>query len=210
MRFNDTVDKIVTGYLGPLCRRPFDYKGKIFKPKQVYVSPLIFRGYICFKNCGACCGAFSLDYLPREAKRTELEKRTVRIGARSVELFSDRQGNSGDRWCKHLDRDQGVCSIYKERPFACDFELIRVLNEANRAIVTQKLYGRYWAMARLDGERGALCEMTTPTEHSRAEVVRKLNRLQEWSDHLGVATCVADILFWAVNAPGNAPLVLDV
>jgi hypothetical protein len=196
VRHDDTVDKIVSVYLGGLCRRPFRYKGRSFVPRRVRVSPQLLRGYTCYAGCGGCCGSFSLDYLPAEDAPANVTARTVELDGRAVTLRSDMQTAAADRWCGNLDRDTGRCTIYARRPFACDFELIRLLSYDDHVVVTQKQYGRFWAMLRLDGERGVPCDMLPPDPATIAEVERKLTRLETWAEHFGVATCVPAILDW--------------
>ena len=130
------------------------------------------------------------------------------INSQAVRVSSDMQVEAVDRWCKYLDRPTGRCGIYAQRPFACDFELIRLLVFKERVVVTQKQYGRAWAMMRLDGARGARCEMLPQDARTVAEVARKLQRLQEWAEHIGIRTCVPSILKWVRKGDGHEPLRL--
>jgi hypothetical protein len=66
MPYTDSVDKIVTVYLASVCKKQIHYKGRIYTPKPLTVSPLIFRGFTCPANCGGCCPRFTLDYLPSD------------------------------------------------------------------------------------------------------------------------------------------------
>jgi hypothetical protein len=206
MRHADTVDKIVQVYLAGLCRESFVYKGKLFVPKPVVVSPLVLRGYTCPVRCGACCGSFSLDYLPTETPPEMVSSREVKLGDHRVVVNSDRQRDVRDRWCRNLDRTSGRCGIYRSRPFACDFELIRFLIFQDRVVVTQKQYGRAWAMTRLDTKTGALCEMLPADLGTKTEVIRKFQRLAQWATHFGIHTCVSDILQWLVSGDHSRAL----
>jgi Fe-S-cluster containining protein len=197
MRHGDTIDKVISIYLAGLCREEFTYKGKLYRPKPVHVSPDIFRGYSCFEGCGACCGSFSLDYLPHERIIPTAITRSISIDDRQIIVTSDRQTDVSDRWCRFLDRDRGRCTIYERRPFACDFELIRFLIYEDKVWLTQKLYGRFWAMRRLDANTGAKCEILQADAKSVQEVIRKLHRLSEWAQHFGIRTCLPDIFEWA-------------
>jgi hypothetical protein len=208
MRNADTLDKIVLTYIGGLCRENFTYKGRQFNPKLVVVSPLLLRGYTCPAGCGACCGNFSLDYLPTEDAPETAVDRLVKINDRSVSIRSDRQKENSERWCEYLDREKGRCSIYQRRPFACDFELIRLHHFADRVLVLQKLYGRAWAMQRLDGDYGTLCEMTPPDDRTISEVVRKFERLLAWTTYFSVLTCIPEILDWIDSGRNSTPLKL--
>jgi hypothetical protein len=196
MAYRDTIDKIIRVYLAGLCRKPFVYAGEIFEPRPVTASPLLLRGFTCPANCGACCAKYTLDYLPSEPTKGDAKVRLVQIQGRHAEVFSDLQTDVKENRCRNLDRTTGRCGIYDRRPFGCDFELIRVLLFSDKVVLTQKLYGRGWAMQRIDGEHGAQCEMLPPDPRTVAEVDRKLERLQEWADHFGVVTCIPDVLAW--------------
>lgn len=204
----DSVDKIVTRYIATVSRQSFEYKGKTYEPKPLRVSSLLLRDYTCPHGCGGCCHIkFSLDYLPAEFKRHlaqadakhlrnfEVEVRWVEVNGTRFKIFTDWQHANEERHCEHLNMKDGRCGIYTCRPFSCDFELIRTLQYENSPnVLTQKLFGRGWNMKRIDGERGALCEMTEITEHSIAEVVRKLHRLKEWADYFRIDTWATTII----------------
>lgn len=194
---NDSVDKIVTRYFATVTREAFDFNGKRYEPKVLKVSPLLLRDYTCPPNCGGCCFKFSLDYLPSHKKPDGVEQRFVEFNGRQVEIWSDFQkANEGMR-CRHLSQSDGRCGIYKLRPFTCDFELIRTLQneDPDRAnVLTQKLFGRGWSYARVDGGKGALCEMKPVSPESIREVVRKLGNLKQWTDHFGIDTWIPDLL----------------
>lgn len=210
MAQRDTVDKIVQSYFAAVTRVPFTYKGKHYAPKRLAVSPLLFRGFTCPAGCGGCCPRFSLDYLPSEPHPREAQPRVVHFDGREVRLKSILQ-ERGDHHCSKLDMDNGRCTIHGYHPFSCDFELIRSLisgDDKRSTFLTQKLYGRGWAMLRVDGERGALCEMTPADAANRDEVVRKLERLQCWTSAFGLITHVPTILEWAQSGPHNKPLEL--
>jgi hypothetical protein len=88
------------------------------------------------------------------------------------------QTDHNNHFCRNLDVG-GRCKIYAERPFSCDFEVIRFLVPKEGPIVlTQKLFGRGWAMNTIDGRKGAKCTMTERTADTTKEVYRKLSRLE--------------------------------
>ena len=196
MRHSDSLDKLVSIYLASVCDVPFRFGEKMFYPKELVVSPLLLRGHTCPAGCGACCGSFSLDYLPKELRPHPAEPRFITINGKSVEVFSDRQRDVDDRWCRHLNRNSGRCGVYEIRPLACDFELIRFLVYQDKILLIQKQYGRAWAMERLDGERGALCKMLPRNESIVSEVKRKLARLEQWAHYFQVPTRIEKILNW--------------
>lgn len=208
MRHADSIDKIVQVYLASVCSVPFRYKGKVFAPKPLIVSPLLLRGHTCPVQCGACCGSFSLDFLPDEPVTNRAAPRFIEIDDRRVPLWSDMQRDVGDRWCRNLDRTSGRCHVHDRRPLACDFELIRFLVYETRALLIQKQYGRAWAMARLDGRLGALCRMLPANPQRAADVARKLSRLQAWAVHFGIRTKLPAVIAWIEAGDHGRPLRL--
>lgn len=189
---DDTLGKIVTSYFATLTAEPFSYGGEEYLPRDVHVSPGILRGYTCPSMCGGCCPRFSLDYIAPdgvpEGEKHLLTKRVVEFNGRQIEVWSDMQKDHDNAKCRNLNLDDGRCGIHGFQPFSCDFELLRTImsKDTPRADFTQKLYGRGWAMMRVDGERGALCKMTPPTPEARADVDRRLRRLETWMAHFGL------------------------
>ena len=204
MALVDSIDKIVTSYFAVVAAEDFTYKGKLYKKKKLTVSPMIFRGFTCPANCGACCSRFSLDYLPadKEAHPYELIQRKILFNNQDIIVYSDTQENLNTHHCGNLNQENGRCGIHGKHPFTCDFELIRSLkfgSEKRSNRLTQKLYGRGWNMLRVDGDRGSRCEMLAPDEHSVNEVIRKLKRLQSWCEHFNLKCHVPEILKWAMD-----------
>jgi Fe-S-cluster containining protein len=197
----DSIDKIVSVYLAAVCKKAFRYKGLSYHPKPLVVSPLIFRGFSCPVQCGGCCPRFSLDYLPYEKKPYALEAREVEVNGRTLSVMSDLQKDHRDHFCRNLDRATGRCTIHGRHPFSCDFELIRFIRYEERVIQTQKLFNRGWAMIRVDGGRGARCEMLPATSETMSEVLRKLRRLKEWADFFGINTHLPTIIDWVPRGP---------
>lgn len=199
MALLDSVDKIVTRYFSLVCAEEFTYKNVVYKPKPIKVSSLLFRDYTCPVGCGACCPRFSLDYLPTEIPPYPLLERQILFNGHLIPVYSDLQTDHKNYHCKNLTIPDGRCGIYTARPFSCDFELIRVLvfqKDESPNVLTQKLFGRKWAMKRTDGIRGAKCEMTPITDHSIDEVVRKITRLKEWCEHFKLENKCQLILTW--------------
>lgn len=193
----DSVAKIVTRYFACLTREQFEFRETLYTPKPLTVSPLLLRGYTCPSHCGGCCNLrFTLDYLPSEKRPDGCVRRNVEFSGRQVLIFSDLQSDNQTSHCRNLNEVDGRCGIYLVRPFSCDFELIRTLEYSSNHpnVLTQKLFGRGWNMKRIDGERGALCEMTPVDESTIADVVRKLGRLKQWAAHFGIKTWAETII----------------
>ena len=197
MALVDSVDKIVTSYFAVVARQVIEYKGKRYTPKPLQVSPSLLRGFTCPEGCAGCCPRFSLDYLPTESLPYQLQKRVIEINHQSITVFSDQQKEHLNHHCKHVNSNTGRCEIHGKQPFSCDFELIRTAvfsNPKRPNILGQRLFGRGWAMLRVDGARGAFCTMTTPTQETVKDVARKLERLNQWADWFGIKTWVPDII----------------
>lgn len=79
----------------------------------------------------------------------------------------------------------------------------------DKGTLTQKLYGRGWNMLRIDGKRGAMCEMTDVTKQTTLEVIRKLRRLKQWSDYFEIDSHVDSLIHWAQTGPHIYPLQLS-
>jgi hypothetical protein len=207
MPSRDSLDKVVTSYFAAVTAVPFTYNSVRFEPKPLLVSPLLLRGYTCPSMCGGCCPRFSLDYLPNEMPAPATRERSVRFDGREFLLQSDMQFENRGHFCQHLDRT-GRCGIYNRRPFSCDFELIRCCHYRDKVVMTQKLFGRGWAMKRIDGLRGARCGMTPATDETVQEVARKLRRLDDWAKHFELETRLPPIIRWVENGGSTLPLRL--
>jgi hypothetical protein len=207
MAQRDSLDKIVGIYIAGVCREEFEFRGQRFRPRPLRVSPLLFRGYTCPASCGGCCPKFSLDYLPTEKIPLGTSPRKENFNNTSIEIRSDFQSGNQGHFCKYLDFQTGRCQNYETRPFSCDFELIRFIVPKEGPIhLTQKLFGRGWAMKRVDGGRGSLCQMTNSSASSKMEVARKLARLQQWAEHFSIETCLETVLEWVEAGPHDEPL----
>jgi hypothetical protein len=210
MAQRDSLDKVVGIYLASVCRKEFEFRGQYFRPRTLRVSPLLFRGFTCPTTCGGCCPKFSLDYLPTELAPANVSPRTEMIDGSSLEIKSDLQDKNNGHFCKYLEQQTGRCQNYETRPFSCDFELIRFIVPKKGPIhLTQKLFGRGWAMKRVDGSKGARCQMTDPSELSKMEVLRKLTRLQEWAEYFSIETCLAHVMTWVESGPHDLPLFVE-
>lgn len=204
------MDKIISVYFAGVNASPFTYKNQTFLPKPLFVSPLIFRGFTCPSGCGGCCPRFSLDYLPFEKKPYLLNCRIIQINGKEFEIYSDVQKNEKGHFCRNLEKQTGRCMIYQNRPFSCDFELIRFVHFPQKVILTQKLFSRGWAMKRVDDNRGAACDMVLPDDYSKLEVLRKLYRLEEWCDYFQISHRLRPIINWVKKGPYKKLLEIKV
>lgn len=215
MAERDTLDKVIGTYFAMVAAEPFTFRRKTYEPKTLRVSPLIFRGYTCPAGCAGCCPRFSLDYLPTE-RRPQFDlghiTREVEFNGRTVKIVSDMQQDHDAPKCRHVNYADGRCGIHGLQPFSCDFEVLRFLEMADPDRpnnLTSKLFGRGWAMMRVDGERGALCEMTPADEESLRDNLRKLKRLREWCDYFGLKHRMDPIIEWIASGPHDKPLIVE-
>lgn len=210
MPYVDSIDKIVMSYFRVVTTETLRYKKFVFEPKPLRVSEGIFRGYTCPEGCGGCCPRFSLDYLPTEdfPPGVELTPRDISINGRMVRVWSDLQVDHTSHHCRNLNHENGRCRIHGRQPFSCDFELIRTSiseDDGKPNGLNTRLFGRGWAMLRVDGGRGAKCTITPPDRASVADCVRKLQRLKQWADHFQIRTCLDRIIEWAASGPHDTP-----
>ena len=156
--------------------------------------------------------SFSLVYLPEESHPYELEPVSVLINDRIVELYHDPQADNDTRWCRNLKHEDGRCGIYANRPFTCDFELLRVsISSApiRRNYLNTRLFGRGWSYKRVDGEVGAKCDVIPLEEGGLENIVRKLRRLKQWAEYCGISHCLDLVIAWVATGPHSTPLLLD-
>lgn len=205
----DSIDKVVSSYFAAACLKPFTYKGRLYKPKPLVVSPQVFRGFTCPAGCGGCCPRFSLDYLPFEERPSYIVgKRMVEVNGKARLVYSDLQDDHSNHHCRNLRLSDGRCGVHGKQPFSCDFELIRFMHAQDEVAVSTRLFGRGWQMLRIDGERGALCGITPADHESVGEVVRKLGRLRGWMEHFGLDHRLAPVIDWAASGPHQKPLIV--
>ena len=206
----DSVEKIITRYFACVADEPFIFNGVTYEPKTLVVSPYLFRGFTCPAGCGACCKAYSLDYLPEptETHPYKLTKRLIHFNGRRVPIYSDLNDDHGRYYCRNVDESNGRCKIHQKHAFSCDFELTRFLqfaaNRPNR--LTTKLYGRGHAMKRVDDVRGSMCEMLPPSDEHARDVARKLRRLKQWAEHFGLKHKLDRIIKYVDEGPRIDPL----
>jgi Fe-S-cluster containining protein len=125
--------------------------------------------------------------------------RDVIVNGNTYTIYSDMQTDHDDHSCRNLIKTNGRCGIYEIRPFSCDFELIRFICFDDDTMLTTKLYGRGWNMLRIDGKRGARCEIVDRTDETCADVTRKLRRLKQWTDYFELKTWLPEIIEWSLN-----------
>jgi len=133
---------------------------------EIAVSPTFFRDYTCPANCGGCCKNYTLDYF--EGERWELFKKTYphlidkfppRIVDGVTVYTNFNKSKQIDSYCEFLSEEDGRCGIHESNPFTCEFELNKLSVRDKKTYLQNKLFGRGWGMTRVDGTKGAMCEM---------------------------------------------------
>lgn len=204
--------KKIAGYFEAVTKSPFTSNGAVIMPKPLEVSDSLASGYVCPDSCGACCQKFTLDYIDGEETPEGVRERSVEFNGKQVRVWTDLQRENRSDRCQHLSTIGGRCLIHSVRPFTCDFELIRVYmgNIRNYNKIGIGEFGRSWKLLRVSGEKGALCQITKPTEASIADTIRKLERLRRWAEHFGVVeTWIPEIVEYLRGGQWrNGPLVL--
>lgn len=208
----DSVEKIIDTYFACVTKQPFTFNKKTYTPKPLKISPFLFRGFTCPQGCGACCSRLTLDYLPTELiiPPSEVKNRVIFFNGKEYIVKSDTQEDSTDYHCKHLSRETGRCRIHDYSPFSADFELIRFLIGDTFNTLTQKLYGRGWAMLQYNKRfRGAMCTMTGYDEKVKMELLRKFKRLKGWVEYFEVESCVDEIIKVIETGPHEHHIIVN-
>lgn len=191
---SDSFEKILY-YLLAISPDPIIYMGKEIQPRPLYVSSDLLRDFTCPPDCGACCSVLcpSLDYLPDEQQKApNVRQRLIMIGD-GKPIYTNFQESTKENCCSYLDQKNGRCSIYLQRPFPCDFELVKFIRYEDHFRLSQQKFGRGWNLKRVTGERGAVCELFY-SNHGVEEVIRKLNRLRDWAVYFNVNPLRIDII----------------
>lgn len=196
----ETLTKIVEVYFAAVTREPFFFRGKLYHPQPLTVYPTVRRGWTCPAGCGACCLRFTLEWIPTEPHPATAIPEWVEFNQHRFLLYRDHQQGNPGPFCRNLDRSTGRCGIYQERPLSCDFELTRFLHFQNgTARLTTKQYGRAWNMTRIDGDKGAMCEILPTDPEWNADLVRRLGRLKAWTDHFGLETKIPEAIDYVLS-----------
>ncbi len=135
---------------------------------KLILSKMFFRDYSCPAGCGGCCPKFSLDYF-EGSERWERFKKLYpeklhffkRREVDGVVIWSDLQEDNPNHHCKNLNMENGRCTIHDANPFTCEFELNKFVTykKDSRAVLINRLFGRGWQLKKIDGTRGAMCQM---------------------------------------------------
>jgi len=209
----DSVDKIITTYFAAITFKPFTYKGKLYEPFPIRISADLARGYTCPAGCGGCCSAWTIDWLPNEGNSgwETVEQRYIEFNDKKYLIYSDLNDHD-DRFCRYLRKEDGRCLTHKNRPMSCDMELTRFIQFVNRTVkfnITTKSYGRGWNMLRIDGERGAKCEILPVTDEHIQDTIRKFKRLKDWENYFEMGFSKTDVIIDHLEKRPTEVLIID-
>jgi len=169
---------------------------------KVIISPMFFRDYSCFENCGSCCNHsnISLEYIldsdrwrlfqtnhPEEAKLFY----EVKDEESSTVVMRYRQEHAPIKTRCHFLNDNGRCSVHDSYPFPCNFAFSKfkdLTTSRNQARLTTEQYGRAWNFTRLDGTKGAMCGMLGFNYEKFLKDLQNLKELREYAIKLGIKT----------------------
>ena len=122
----------------------------------------------------------------------KFEKRIVH----GAVVYTNFQNDNPDSKCEFLNKEDGRCKIHVSNPFSCEFELNKFVVKGEKTYLMNKLFGRGWAMMRVDGERGALCNMKP---FNLKKYLRDVELLNELLDIINKYNKKAPLLVKLVN-----------
>ena len=212
--------KIVCQYFGAVTKEEIRWHDHVITPKPLIVSEMIFRGFTCPANCGACCtqvasmhleGGNTLDYLPSEERAAISEVEQVTINDKTFPIYREQMQPeeapailpvlNGRYPCKHLTLE-ARCGIYNSRSLACDLPLLQVTQRKQHNLLSIRKFGRHHLYTRFDMKtKGAMCELLEITPESIADTRRRMKRLNEWTNYFQFDTHMEAILEWVNRHP---------
>lgn len=220
----DSFDRIVS-YFHAMARVEFEYRNKTYTPYDALrISPRAFLDYTCPPSCGACCMTCSLvwDTPPQDDRIPEVEAveyaiTTAAYGRVVSTFFVDDQADNRDHKCRYLyktheDPDMiGRCGIYRSRPLPCAFELFKFIHrvDGSRVDARVQLPGRSWALTRVDGNKGGLCELQPHTAAAVENYLTHLRKLSTWMDAFGIQHDALKIINYLETGPHDTALIIS-
>ena len=197
--------------LRTVAKAPFTLNDKVFMPPvSLQISEGFWQRYGCYLECGACCAAYSMDYLPEEWL-TFLSEYKKHVDAHIVRCFTingreriirtfdqkDCQTVHGKDWCRFLNLENGGCTIHEYNALSCQVELIKFASVGNRSYIRkQGGYSRGWAMVKVtDGKHGVLCDAGPfSKEQFYDNDLKVFWRMKDWADYFEIPTWLPEII----------------
>jgi hypothetical protein len=233
--YNDSSEKVINQYLWAVTRQPFIYDKKNYTPwGGINVSPAVFNSDWCPPACGGCCfRSWSLDWLPSDPRPsgepwdTSIVERevlfapidpvtfeTTRIDFPVIYTDQQKERFKAGQSCGAL-LPTGYCSIHMKHPVSCDVPLLefQIPQKSAREYpwLLHKKFGRAWALPKIDGTRGGLCQIEKAVDLESARkggkaTLRRLRRIKDWADHFGLThTWLPDMIDWVEKGMENPP-----
>ena len=207
--------KMICAYFGAVTREEIRWQKYTIQPKPLMVSEMIFRGFTCPANCGACCTQVSatvdgntLNYLPSELHYDAVPE-TVIINEKEYTVMTEDMRPTASLLpilerlypCKHLTMD-ARCGIYDRRSLACDLPLLQVTQRKAYNLLSIRKFGRHHLYTQFDLKtKGAMCELLEITPESTEDTRRRLRRLNNWVNHFEIKSWMPEVLEWANRNP---------
>ena len=202
MAFPDSLEKIIR-YIAVVSKDPVEWEGKVFEPLPIILSPSLFRHFSCPPGCGACCSAFTLDYLPTEKFPEGVVERYVEVNGekRLIYTYYPKKQKVSFRdldRCDFLDLETGRCKIYPIRPFSCRIEPLRLIRRDSYSLISFCTFSRWKLMWTVEGKKGAKCRFSKKfTKEDIDDLVEKFEQLRRWAEYFGVHnTWIPEIIRW--------------
>lgn len=164
----------------------------------VYVTPSLFRTFICTAGCTACCQKFTLDYVPSEFLNVNdtrgFEKREVWVNGKSKWIWTNDQNQNPICDFLTVEKPAGGlgCAQWPSSPLSCISapQLQFIQMRPRRTYVLSKPFGRAWAMTPTPQ-----CEFR-PWRDEKELIdqlymrIQILDRFAEWARYFGIKTCI--------------------
>ena len=203
----NSFDRIVS-YFHALSNETFDYEDQYYQPyKQLVVSPLVFRSYKCPPNCGACCKPVKLIWEQPFGFNAKVHKLCIKNNSKKMYCY-----DSTNRYCDWLNLKDGRCKIHEFAPLPCKLELFKFAHYESEGIVRARVTtpGRKWALTRVDGAKGALCEMSNERDEGLIKShISLLKTLGCWMDEFDISHDVNEVVDYLLTQNINSfPLVV--
>lgn len=205
--------KLITSYFAAVTKEQIRYNGEVIEPRPLVVSKLIFRGFTCPENCGACCtqptaaqDGNTLNYLPQEKRALNGYSEEVIFNDKSFVVYSENMAPQTTSSvlpvlgtvfpCKHLTAT-ARCGIYEDRSLACDLPLLQITRRKQYNQMSIRKFGRHHLYKQFDMKtRGTKCELLDITQASYDDTRRRLFRLWEWTKYFQLNTWLPEIMVW--------------
>lgn len=129
------------------------------------------------------------------------------VNGTTVKGFEDSQADHSERFCRHLD-ESGRCGIYEYRPLPCKFELFKFIHfpSKDKAIARVQLPGRGWALTRVDGKKGAKCEILPYSKDATRGHVEDLRLIRGWMHVFKIQHDVTELIQYMETGPHDYDL----